>query len=254
MLRELLTGDVFSLLFVFARIGSAIMLLPGFGEVFVSARVRLMVALAITVVLTPAVSDLIPPTPEGPLRMFALLGREIVIGVFIGGLSRIMIAALHTAGVIIGFQTSLANAQMFDPVNAGQGSLFGSFLNVLGVFLIFATDLHLMMLMALADSYQLFTPGAPLPISDFSETVTRALADSFRLAMQLSAPFVVMAMLFYIGLGLLARLMPQVQVFFIAIPIQIALGFLVMTVTLSAGMMWFLGAFQDRFQGLLLPG
>jgi flagellar biosynthetic protein FliR len=254
MLRDLLTGDVFSLLFVFARVGSVIMLLPGFGEVFVSTRVRLTIALAITIVVTPAIGDVIPPTPEGPLRMFSLLGREIVIGVFIGGLSRMMVASLHTAGVIIGFQTSLANAQMFDPINAGQGSLFGSFLNVLGVFMIFATDLHHFMLMAISDSYDLFVPGAPLPISDFNETMTRALAESFRLALQMSAPFVVMAMLFYIGLGLLARLMPQIQVFFIAIPIQIALGFMVMTVTLSAGMMWFLGSFQDRFQGLLLPG
>ena len=254
MLQNLITGDAFSLIFVFARIGAAIMLLPGFGEVFISARIRLLLAIGITVVVAPVVSPFVPPTPDGPLALFAALAHETVIGVVLGAISRMMIAALHTAGTIIGFQTSLSNAQLFDPVNAEQGSLIGSFFNVLGVFLIFATNLHHMMLIAVIDSYSLFVPGAALPIADFSNTATRVLAGSFLLAMQISAPFIVMGMLFYLGLGLLARLMPQVQVFFIAMPVQIILGFMVMGATLSAGMLWFLGAFQTTFQGVLLPG
>lgn len=254
MFSNLITGDAFTLLFVFARIGAAIMLLPGFGEVFISARIRLLLAIGITVVVTPVVSPFVPPTPDSPLALFGALGYETAIGIFLGAMSRVMIAALHTAGVIVGFSTSLSNAQLFDPVNAEQGSLIGSFFNVLGVFLIFATDLHHMMLIAIIDSYTLFIPGSALPLADFSDTAARMLGQSFVLAMQIAAPFIVMGMLFYLGLGLLARLMPQVQVFFIAIPIQIFLGFVVMSATLSAGMLWFLGSFQTTFQGLLLPG
>ena len=188
------------------------------------------------------------------MGILTTLGRELAIGLFIGGLARMMIAALHTAGTIMGFQSSLANAQQFDPVNSTQGSLIGTFLNILGVFLIFMSDLHHLMLMAIADSYQVFRQGEALPIGDFAETAIRTLADSFLLAMQISSPLIVMGMLFYLGLGLLARLMPQVQVFFIAIPVQIFLAFLVMAVSLSAGMMWFLGSFQGKFQGILLAG
>lgn len=253
MLRELITGDLFSLVFVFARIGAALMLLPGFGEIFIAARIRLLLAVAITVVVAPIVTPYVPPTPEGPISMFVALGRELVIGLFLGAMARMMVSALHTAGTIIGFQTSLSNAQLFDPINAGDGSLIGSFLNVLGVFLIFATNLHHLMLMAVVDSYTLFVPGAVLPIGDFSDVAARLLSKSFLLAMQMSAPFIVMGMLFYLGMGLLARLMPQVQIFFIAIPVQIFLGFMVMAMTLSAAMMWFLGTFQNTFQGILLP-
>ena len=78
MLNELLAGNTFALVFVFARIGGAIMLLPGFGEGFVSPRVRLMIALGVTIVVTPVVIDLVPPTPKGPIAMLVLLGREIV--------------------------------------------------------------------------------------------------------------------------------------------------------------------------------
>lgn len=253
MLRDLITGDLFSLIFVFARIGAAVMLLPGFGEVFVPGRVRLLLAVGITVVVTPVVGPYVPATPAGLLGMFAAIGHELVIGLFLGAMARIMVSALHTAGTIIGFQSSLSNAQLFDPVNANQGSLMGSFLNVLGVFLIFATNLHHLMLMAVIDSYSLFMPGSAIPVGDFSDVASRVLSRSFLLAMQMAAPFIVMGMLFYLGMGLVARLMPQVQIFFIAMPIQLFLGFMVMAMTLSASMMWFLGTFQNTFQGVLFP-
>lgn len=252
MLNELLAGNIFALVFVFARIGSAIMLLPGFGEAFVSPRVRLLIALGVTAVVTPVVVDLVPTAPEGPFAMLLLLGREMAIGAFLGALARIMVSALHMAGVIMGFQTGLANAQLFDPINASQGSVFGSFLNILGVFLIFFSDLHHMMLIALADSYTLFAPSADLVVGDFGDTAARVLGGAFMLAMQIAAPFIVAGLLFYLGLGLLARLMPQVQIFFVAMPLQIMLGFMVLSITLSAGMMWFLTSFQNTFQGLLL--
>jgi flagellar biosynthetic protein FliR len=253
MLEQILPNDVFSLVLVFARIGGAIMLLPGFGEVFVPRRVRLLLALAVTLVVSPLVVRLLPPAPDGPLGMFAAIGAELVIGIFLGALARMMVSALHIAGVIAGYQTSLANAVLFDPMSADQGSLIGSLLHVMGVFVIFAANLHHLMIGALVESYHLFQPGAPLPVGDLSDAAVRVLGQSFALGMQIAAPFIVSGMLFYLGLGLLARLMPQVQVFFIAIPIQIGLGLLVLALTLSAVMMWFMCAFQNTFQGLLLP-
>ena len=244
MIEQLLSNDVFSLLLVFARIGAAIMLLPGFGETYVPPRVRLVFAIALTVVLTPLVADTLPGLPETVPGLLLLLGGEIVIGLFFGGLARLLVIALHVAGVVIGYQTSLANAQVFDPSTAQQGSLIGTFLNLLGIFLIFVSDLHHLMLIALADSYALFVPGVALPFGDFSEKAARMVADSFAVGMRIAAPFIIIGMVFYIGLGVLARLMPQVQVFFIAIPLQVMLGFLVLTLVLSASMTWFLEVFQ----------
>lgn len=253
MLDELLSADTFAISLVFARVGGAVMLLPGFGETFVSPRIRLMIALATTVVVTPVVSASLPPAPANVLGGFVLIGGEILIGVFFGAMVRIVLSALHIAGVIIGFQTSLANATFFDPANAQQGAVFAAFLNIIGIFMIFASDLHHLMLMVVADSYTLFKPGAPLPMGDFSEMVTRLVSESFVLGMQLSAPFIAVAVVFYTGLGLLGRLMPQIQFFFIAVPLQIMLAFSVMAMTLSAGMFWFLSHFQaslNRFAGL----
>ena len=252
MLDELVTGDVFAVALVFCRVGGAVMLLPGFSENFVNARVRLMIGLALAVVLTPVVSSTLPSMPAGVFAAFVLIGGEILIGVFLGGMVRMLVSALHIAGVIIGFQTSLANASFFDPANAQQGSVIAAFLNIIGVFLIFVSDLHHLMLMAIADSYTLFRPGAPLPLGEFSEMAVRIISGSFILGIQLSAPFIVVGTIFYAGLGLLGRLMPQMQVFFVAIPIQIVIAFLIMAMTLSAGMLWFLSHFQESL--LLFTG
>lgn len=250
MLAALVPDNLFAVLLVFARVGSAVMLLPGFGEIYVSARVRLLIALAIAIVLTPVVGAQLPAAPVGAVATIAAVIGEVVVGLFIGALTRFLLSALHIAGVVIGYQTTLGNATLFDPTNAQQGSMIAAFLNLLGVFAIFAADLHHLMLRAIADSYTVFRPGDPFPVGDFSEAAARALADSFRIAMQIAAPFVVVAVIFYLCLGLIARLMPQVQVFFIAVPLQITIGFLVMAFTLSAGITWFLTQFEGSLTSL----
>jgi len=254
MLDQLLPNDLFAIALVFMRIGAAMMLLPGFGESYVPPKVRLLIALALALIVAPVVSTSLPSMPGDVLSLFVLAAGEIAVGLFFGALARTLVSALHVAGVVIGFQTSLASAQIFDPINSQQGSLLGTFLNVIGVFLIFATDLHHMMLVALADSYTVFVPGAPPPIGELSQTATRFVARSFALGLQIAAPFVVVGMDFYIGLGLLARLMPQVQVFFIAVPLQIMLGFSVMAMTMSAGLYWFLTNFESGLIGFIGRG
>jgi flagellar biosynthetic protein FliR len=250
-LEQLIPGDAFALLLVFARIASAMMLLPGFGEIYVLPRTRLLLAIAITVVATPLVGATLPKLPATPLELFLILGGEIVVGIFLGTIVRILVAALHVAGTIVGFSSSLSSANIFDPQNAAQGSLLGTFLGVTGIVMVFVADLHRLMLGAVIDSYTLFVPGVALPWGDFSDLMTRTVAHAFALGFQLSAPFLVVGLVFYLGLGLINRLMPQVQVFFIAMPLQIALAFFVMALTLSAGMLWFLSDFQGRLDGLI---
>ena len=83
------------------------------------------------------------------------------------------------------------------------------------------------------------------PVGDFSQMIARGAADSFILAMKLASPFIVIGTVFYALLGLLARLMPQLQVFFLAMPLQILLGLLVLLLTIQAIMMTFLADFSD---------
>jgi flagellar biosynthetic protein FliR len=134
-----------------------------------------------------------------------------------------------------------------------QGSLIGVMLVTLAVVIIFQTDAHHLMLRALMDSYTLFVPGQLPPIGDFSEMMTKMIARSFRVAMELAGPFLLLNTLLYIALGLLSRLMPQLQVFFVAIPLQLGLGYLLLVLTLTAIMLTFMEGFTAVITGYMRP-
>jgi flagellar biosynthetic protein FliR len=247
MLIQALPAEIFAFFLVFTRIGAALMVMPGFGEIYITSRYRLMFAGALTVLLTPVLAESLPAMPASPLATLVLFFGEITIGAFLGITGRIIISGLNTTGTILSFQIGLANAMSFDPVAAEQSSITALFLSTAGFLLVFLADLHHVMLGALVMRYNVLTPGVMPPINDFSQVITRLVADVFIMGVQLSAPFIVVGLVFYLGIGVLARLMPQVQVFFVAMPVQIFLGFVIFALTVGAILSWFLERFPELF-------
>lgn len=245
-LTQVLPDNLFAVLLVFMRVGGAMMLMPGFGEAYVPPRYRLLLAVTISLLLTPILAPLLPSLPSKPTDLIAVIGGELFIGLFIGTIARIMITTLENAGMVVSLQLGLSAAVVFNPLAAQQGSVPGALLSILGIILIFLTDTHHMMLRSLVDSYALTAPGSLPPLGDLSDTVSRVTAGSFRLAMEMSAPFIVVGTLFHVGLGLIARLVPQFQILFVAQPLQIVGGLVVFAVAMITGMHWFLDAFIQQ--------
>src|SRR5262249_53514995 len=167
--------------------------------------------------------------------------------------ARLTIAALQVAGTVAANQMGLGFVTAVDPTQGQQGMLVGNFLAVLGVTLIFATDLHYLVIAALNDSYTLFRPGEVPVIGDVANVLTGSVASAFRIGVQLAAPFLVFGLLFNLGLGVLSRLMPQMQVFFVGMPLSILVGFLILMLVLGAMMMTFLGHVEGVLR-TLAPG
>ncbi|MGE4219977.1 MAG: flagellar biosynthetic protein FliR [Alphaproteobacteria bacterium] len=251
MLIEFVPAQVFAHILVFARIGSALMIMPGFGEAYIPANVRLLFALLTTLVLTGIVQAGLPPLPGNFPALVLLVTGEILIGLFIGTLARILMSALATAGTVISFLTGFASAMLFNPALGDQGALTSVFLMLLGVLLVLVTDTHHVMLMGLVDSYAVFRPGVAPLFGDMADAMARMVADSFRIGLQIASPFMVVMVLFFTAMGLMARLMPQMPVFFVGLPIQIILGLGVLSMVLGTAMGWFLGHFEDAFASLL---
>ena len=246
MLEELLQLNLFAFFLIFARVGTAILLLPGFSATYVAARFRLVLGLTISFVLFPVLAASLPVPPKELSGLALMLGGEVVVGAFFGFILRILISALQTAGTIAALSSSMANALIQDPIAEQQSSTFSGFLLTIGVVLIFVSDLHHLMLRALVETYAIFEPGEPLPFGDFANAVGRQVADSFSLGLQMSAPFVVIGLTYYIGLGLLGRLMPQLPVFFFGLPVQITLQLFVFTITISGIMLAFIQNFDTK--------
>jgi len=232
---------------MFARLGTMMMLLPALGESTIPTRFRLTIALALTLVLYPIGAPLYPAdlTANAP-RLVTLLAGELAIGFGIGLCARMITSVLQIAGVIIANQSGLAFALGTDVTNSGQqGALYGNFLSILGITLIFVTDTHYLVIAALHDSFTIIPPGLALPVGDFSQNATETVAHVFSIAVRMSAPFLVVGLVFYFGLGLLNKLMPQMQIFFIAMPVNIAVGLLMLMVLLASLMMFYLDHFQQ---------
>ena len=173
-----------------------------------------------------------------------MLGQEFLIGAVLGLTARLTISALQVAGAVIAQQLGLGFVTAVDPTQGQQNVIVGNFLTVLGVTLIFATDLHHLVIAALNDSYTLFQPGDIPLLGDVAALTTRTIAAAFRIGIQLSAPFLVFGLLFNLGLGILSRLMPQMQVFFVGMPLSILLGFLILLLVIGAMMATFLGSLE----------
>lgn len=254
MLASLLSAEIFAYVLVFIRVGAAISVLPGFGDAMVTPRIRLLLALLVTALVTPVLAPALPPVPTSPLALTLLALGETLIGLVLGWIARYLITAVEIGGMMIAFSISLANAQVFNPAFATQGSVIGSFLTILALVLIFVSDMHHLMLMAVVDSYGLFVPGEIPPWGDFAELAARLVAQSFLIGAKIAAPFIFVGLIFYLGIGLLSRLMPQVQIFFIAIPVQVLLGTVILAIVLSALMLFWLNSFQDGLMMILDPG
>ncbi|MCJ2128650.1 flagellar biosynthetic protein FliR [Methylobacterium sp. E-045] len=238
----LLPGIAAAYLLTFARIGTLMMLLPGLGEQSVSPRIRLAFALLVSLILFPMVRPLLPmqgAALAGP-GLIALLIGELLVGLVLGLTVRMVLAALQTTGVIVSQQLGLSYAMTVDPTQGGQQAALGNFLMMLGITLILATDLHHVALDAIGRSYVMLPPNGVLAMGEAAQLALRAMARGFLLAVQISAPFIAFGILFNVGLGVLSRLMPQMQVFFIAVPASVLIGMLILFGSLGIMMSVFL--------------
>jgi flagellar biosynthetic protein FliR len=244
---SLLPALAAAFMLVFARIGAMVMLLPGFGEANIPVRVRLGIALALTLIILPMHRNAYTVSMTSMAPLLVLMVHEIIIGVVLGATARVTLSALAVAGSVIAQQLGLGFVTTVDPTQGQQGALLSNFLTLLGITLLFATDMHHLVIAALSESYKVFSPGELMSSGDVAALATRAFAAAFKIGIQLSAPFIVFGLVFNLGLGVLARLMPQMQVYFVGVPLSILAGFLILAAILGTMM----GTYLDYFGGVL---
>lgn len=243
--QTLTTLMIFHTILVFCRIGTVLMLFPGIAEGYVPMRVRLMVALAVAVAMASGLERALPPLPATGWDLIITVSKEVMIGLYIGALTRMVQATLHIAGMMIAFQSSLASAMLFDINQASQGSVVGNFLTLTGVVLLYVSGLHHVMLMGVAESYLFFPAGGALPTDALAGLASEVVSQSFLVAFKIAAPLMVVGLLVYLASGIMGRLMPTMQVFFVITPLQLYVSFVILLMTMSAGFHVYMEHMQD---------
>ncbi|CAH2599176.1 Flagellar biosynthesis protein FliR [Rhodovastum atsumiense] len=247
-----LPGWAFVVVLLSSRIGAACIVLPGLGEAELPVMVRSGFAFALTLLLVPVLAPLVPAAPEMPWRVAAMVVAEIMTGLWLGWLARLVVQALPVAGQFAASMIGLANVLQPDPSLGPQSTALARLFSLAAPVLVLASGLYALPLSALAGSYRLVAPGALLPVADSAQDVVRAVGEAFALSLRLAAPFVAAGLVWQAALGLLARLVPNLQVFMAALPGQILAGLLLLA--LLTGPM--LAAWDDQIRPMLalLPG
>jgi flagellar biosynthetic protein FliR len=242
----------FAFVLVMARVGAAIMLLPGLGEAEPPAMLRLGLALGVTALLVPGIAPSIPAVPESGVQAALMVATEVITGLWLGWLARLLVLALPVAGQFIAYMLGIANVLQPDQELGGQATPIARLFAIAAPLAILVTGLYAVPLAALAGSYRLIAAGAPLPAADATEIAIRTVTGSFALALRLASPFLLASIVWHVATGLLARLVPRLQVYFIVMPGQILGGMILLAAVATA----FLAAWQTALRSgfAALPG
>jgi len=244
-----LADEITRLGVLFARLGTCLMLVPGIGETVVTPRVRLGFALLLSLLLHPALAPQLS-LPVDDAGLVRLLATEIAIGLALGLAVRIALASLELAGGIVAMQSGLSAAALFDPQQGGQTTLPGRLLSVAGLTLFLVLDGHHQLLAVLAASYRLIPPSGAAPVASLAEYLLLASTALWSAALAIAAPVLIVTAVVYAAFGLFTRLVPGIQIFFVAMPLQIALALLALLAGLPAALAVFLRLADDTLSGL----
>lgn len=215
----------------FTRIMGLLMVAPVFGYRAVPARIKIGLGVFIALIVSPA----LPPMPDvalGSWQGLLILIQQLLIGVAMGFIMRVVFAAIEAAGEIVGLQMGLGFASFFDPQSAGQTLVLARFFNLLSMLVFLAVNAHLLMLGVLVESFQRL-PISPQPLSaaGFFHLATFG-STVFAVGLQLALPLIAILLMTNLALGILTRSAPQLNIFAIGFPITLGVGLIVLDFTL----------------------
>jgi flagellar biosynthesis protein FliR len=208
---------------VFIRVGAIVMMLPILGDRTTPARIKAGLSLLITFLVIPSLEK-----PAGITEdLFTLgmkMGGELLVGVILGFAGRLVFEGIQMAGQLVGFQMGFAIVNIIDPITSEQVSIISELQYLLAGLLFLAVNGHHLFLHAVSESYSV------VPVLGFHLTgaLMQGLVDltreMFVISMKISAPIIVALVFANIGLGLVARTVPQINIFVVGFPLQIAIG------------------------------
>jgi flagellar biosynthesis protein FliR len=230
---------------LFCRIGGCLMLMPGFSSSRVPVQVRLFIAVAVTLALTPMLLPTInSAVPDlAPAKVMLLIFSETLIGALIGLIGRLFYMALQFMA------TAAAQLAGFNPVGGAPVEdvepvpVLAAFITLTATVLLFATDQHWEVLRALLASYAVLPITEPVAADFGLAKVADAFSSTFILALQISSPFVVYALIINLMVGLANKLVPQMPVYFISMPFVLAGGLLLLYLTIGEALRLFIAGF-----------
>jgi len=219
---------------VLARATTVISVMPVFGRRNVPAQIKVLLGVALTILVTSGMqTSTLAPIEAGPYFVMLIL-REVFIGLALGGVAAFLFHAVEYAGELAGMQMGFAIAGVLDPQSGQQVSVIGKFKGTLAILLFLAVNGHYFLIKALCDSLQVMPVGTASVNLGASMSVLTLAGKVFVIALQIAAPATILLLLVNVGLGVIARMVPQMNVFIIGFPLMITVGIIVFVAAMPA--------------------
>lgn len=225
-------GYLVSLL-VLTRLTGALLFNPLLGRRSVPAIAKIGLALLLTVVIFPTLKLPAVAFPT-PLSFMLSIVRELLIGYALGLVVNLFIAWVLMAGEIMDMEMGSSVSKIYDPQSGISMPITGTALNIMFTLIFFSTNGHLTLIKIVADSLTMFPPGPQMVAFEVGQYLTMMLGDMIMLALKLAMPVLAIELLSEAGLGVLMRIVPQINVFVVGIQIKLAIGLVVVVLALPA--------------------
>lgn len=237
---------------VFCRIGGCLMMMPVFSSPRVNVQSRLFVTIGITLAVTPLLMDTVRPlvTDISTSRLLTAISTEVLAGTMIGVMGRCFFLALQFMGVAVATFIGIGNMPGAPVEGTDPVPVVADMITLTATVLFVVTNLHLEVIRVLIESYQVLPVTAPYQgITNVTGLVT-AMADSFRLSLQITSPFIIYAIVVNLTFGIVNKLIPQIPIYFISLPFVVAGGIYLLFLTFGELLQLFISGFGSWLANL----
>jgi flagellar biosynthetic protein FliR len=243
--------EVYGVLLVFLRVAALVFTAPIFDSATIPVVLKAGLALAVSVLLFPVVDTMVNFTDLSLIGFVFGICAEIAIGITIGLSIKLLLAGIQLAGQIAGLQMGLAMANVMDPTSSSQIPLFAQFYNLMAMLIFLAVNAHHQFFRAIVDSYRVLPPLTFQMNDQLASLMMKLGADMFVLAIKVGAPLIAVLLLVSVGLGLVARTVPQMNIFVVAMPLKILIGLSFVMISAPFMTAFFIDLFSS-YQGTML--
>ncbi len=217
---------------VLLRVSAIVVTIPVISDTAVPARFKAALSVLITLIIFPVVLPKIPQTANYHvlILMYRMAG-EVIIGLIIGYVARLLLAGIQMAGDMVGFQMGLSIANIIDPMTSEQVSIITELQYLIALLVFLAVNAHHIFFSAIIQSYSILNPLAFHFSGPLIQAIFSYSKEMFVIAVKLAAPLMAVMLFTNVGLGIVARTVPQINIFIVGMPLQIAIGLIFLGLT-----------------------
>jgi len=221
-----LAAFIFPLTRILAMIASS----PILGNRQIPARIKVGLSILLTIIIAPTIGAMPQVAVSSPQAILIMI-QQVIIGVAMGFTISLIFSAVEMAGELAGLQMGLGFASFYDPINAVHSAIIAQWLGIIATLAFLAINGHLYMISALAESFQTLPIGSMMSAQGFNGVANWG-GSIFAYALQISLPILAALLITNIALGILTRAAPQLNIFAVGFPITLAIGFIVLSLSM----------------------